>query len=212
MDVSGEVADLMVKEGLQAGETAVKLVASGIKNVAALLLALAQSDRKIIGKTSAKKLTKDPTPAMVLSLRADDLKRFQKLAREYGVLYVIACPQGKEGGTVDVISNERYSAKLNAIYQAMGYPLPERKVQGKEAEAKEDDAKKAVPRAQQGRSSPGRGNGWKAQMRTIEAAVAEKEAPAPEGKPSVRGRLAALQEAAKGMGKAAPVRQKEHIR
>ena len=42
MDVSGEVADLMVKESLQAGETAVKLAASGFKNVAALLIALAQ--------------------------------------------------------------------------------------------------------------------------------------------------------------------------
>lgn len=204
MDVSGEVADLMVKEGLQAGETAVKLAASGIKNVAALLLALSQSDRKIIGKTSAKKLTKDPTPAMVLSLRADDLKRFQKLAREYGVLYVIARPQGKEGGSVDVISNERYSAKLNAIYQAMGYPLPERQVQGKEAEAKEDDAKKAAPRAQQGRPSPGRGNGWKVRTGTDEAV--------PEGKPTVRTRLAALDAAAKDLERAGPVRGKEHIR
>lgn len=204
MDVSGEVADLMVKEGLQAGETAVKLAASGIKNVAALLLALSQSDRKIIGKTSAKKLTKDPTPAMVLSLRTDDLKRFQKLAKEYGVLYIIARPKGKEGGTVDVISNERYSAKLNAIYQAMGYPLPERQVQGKEAKAKEDDAKKAVPRAQQGRSSPGRGNGWKVRTGTDEAV--------PEGKPSVRTRLAALDAAAKDLERAGPVRGKEHIR
>ena len=60
----------MVKESLQAGETAVRLAASGIKNVAALLIALAQSDRQIIGKTSIKKLTKDPSPAMVLPLKA----------------------------------------------------------------------------------------------------------------------------------------------
>ena len=54
MDVSGEVADLMVKESLQAGETAVRLAASGIKNVAALLIALAQSDRQIIGKPASR--------------------------------------------------------------------------------------------------------------------------------------------------------------
>ena len=127
MDVSGEVADLMVKESLQAGETAVKLAASGIKNVAALLIALAQSDRKIIGKTSIKKLTKDPSPAMVLPLKAKDVEQFSKLAKEYGVLYVIARPKGKEGADVDIISNERYSAKLNALFQAMGYPLPEQR-------------------------------------------------------------------------------------
>ncbi len=44
MDVSAEAADLVVKEGLQATETAVKLAGSGIKNVAALLLALSKQD------------------------------------------------------------------------------------------------------------------------------------------------------------------------
>lgn len=151
MDVSGEVADLMVKETLQAGEAAVRLAASGIKNVAALLLALSQSDRKIVGRTSAKKLTRDPTPAVVLSLRTEDVKRFGKLAREYGILYVIAKPHGRDGPTVDVISTERYAAKLNALYQSMGYPLPE-----KEA-GREENAKKAGPRAPQERSSPERG-------------------------------------------------------
>lgn len=204
MDVSGEVADLMVKESLQAGETAVKLAASGIKNVAALLIALAQSDRKIIGKTSIKKLTKDPSPAMVLPLKAKDVEQFSKLAKEYGVLYVIARPKGKEGADVDIISNERYSAKLNALFQAMGYPLPEQQKE-QDKESKEGDAKKAAPRAQQGRSSPERGNGSKAQTRT-------PDAPQPEGKPSVRGRLAALQAASKSMEKSTPVRQKERTR
>ena len=204
MDVSGEVADLMVKESLQAGETAVRLAASGIKNVAALLIALAQSDRQIIGKTSIKKLTKDPSPAMVLPLQAKDVEQFSKLAKEYGVLYVIARPKGKEGADVDIISNERYSAKLNALFQAMGYPLPEQPKE-QDKESKEGDAKKAAPRAQQGRSSPERGNGSKAQTRT-------PDAPQPEGKPSVRGRLAALQAASKSMEKSAPVRQKERTR
>ena len=90
MDVSGEVADLMVKESLQAGETTVKLAASGIKNVAALLIALAQADRQIIGKTSIKKLTKDPSPAMVLPLKAKDVEQFSKLAKEYGVPYLFS--------------------------------------------------------------------------------------------------------------------------
>lgn len=213
MDVSGEVADLMMKEGIEATEKAVKLAASGIKNVAALLAALAQADRQIIGETSIKKLTKDPSPAMVLPLKEKDIEEFSRLAKEYGVAYVIARPKGKEAGAdVDVVSNERYAPQLNALYQAMGYPLPEQQAQDKEDAGKEDAAKKAKPRAPQGRSSPERGNGSKAQTRTIKAAAAEKKAPSPEGKPSVRGRLAALQAAAKDMNKAAPVRQKEHTR
>lgn len=208
MDVSGEVADLMVKESLQAGETAVKLAATGLKNVAALILALSQSDYKIIGKASARKLAKDPAPAVVATLKTEDVGRFQRLAKkEYDILFMIAKPNGKDGPTVDVISNERYAAKINALFQSMGYPIPIKK----EPE-QEEQGKKAKARAQQGRSSPERGNGSKAQTRTPKPATAEKAEPSTAGTPSVRGRLAALQAAAKGMEKAAPVRNKEHTR
>ena len=194
MDVSGEVADLMVKESLQAGETAVRLAASGIKNVAALLIALAQSDRQIIGKTSIKKLTKDPSPAMVLPLKAKDVEQFSKLAKEYGVLYVIARPKGKEGADVDIISNERYSAKLNALFQAMGYPLPEQPKE-QDKESKEGDAKKAAPRARPEHSSPQRGSGSTArQTRSTDTRTTETTE-----KPSVKSRLEALRAASEGM-------------
>ena len=43
MDVSGETADLVVKESIQATESAVKLAGTGLKNVAALLLALSKA-------------------------------------------------------------------------------------------------------------------------------------------------------------------------
>ena len=62
MDVSAEAADLVVKEGLQATETAVKLAGSGIKNVAALLLALSKQDYKVIGQASACLLYTSPSP------------------------------------------------------------------------------------------------------------------------------------------------------
>lgn len=205
MDVSGEVADLMLKESIEATEKTVKLTASGIKNVAALLIALAQADRQIIGKTSVKKLTKDPAPAVVLPLKSGDIDKFSKLAKQYGVTYIIARPKGKEGEDVDIISNEKYAPQLNALYQAMGYPLPEQQTQGKETAAKEDASKKAAPRVPQGKSSPERGSGSKAQTRTPEPAQ-------PEGKPSVRGRLAALQAASKGMEKSVPVKKKERTR
>ena len=65
MDVSAEAADLVVKEGLQATETAVKLAGSGIKNVAALLLALSKQDYKVIGQASAARLL--PFSARVFS-------------------------------------------------------------------------------------------------------------------------------------------------
>ena len=56
MSTSGETADLMVKEGIQITESAVKLAGLGAKNLAALLIALADDNQKLAGKTKLKRL------------------------------------------------------------------------------------------------------------------------------------------------------------
>lgn len=87
MDVSAEAADVVVRESLQATEAAAKLTLEGVKNVAALLLAIAKQDMKVVGQTTAKRLARDPAPAVVIPIKAEDKAKFQKLAKEFGVLY-----------------------------------------------------------------------------------------------------------------------------
>jgi len=152
MDVSAEAADLVVKESIQATESAVKLAGSGLKNVAALLLALAKQDQKVVGQTSAKRLARDPAPAEVIPLKKKDMAQFRKLAREYGILYFFAQKKGNESGFINVVSNQNYAAQLNAVMEALGYPIPEK---AQEAEP----PKKAKARAPQEKSSPERGSG-----------------------------------------------------
>lgn len=154
MDVSAEAADLVVKESLQATESAAKLLGSGIKNVAALLLALARDDYKVVGKTNSKRLARDPAPAEVLRIRKEDIGQFQKLAKEFGVLFFFAQKKGNESGYVNVVSSQNYAPQLNAVMETMGYPIPQ------QAQAKEEEApKKARPRAPQEKSSKERGTG-----------------------------------------------------
>lgn len=185
MEVSGEVADLVVKEGLQATESAVKLAANGMKNVAALLLALARQDYKVVGKTNSKRLARDPAPPSVMPLKAEDMKAFQTLAKQYGVLYFIAKKKGVESETIDVVSTQNYAAKLNAIYQALGYPAPG----GEEKEAKETkedgEPKKVKARAPRENSSKERGSG-------STPSPARTDIEARSQKPSVKKHLAAL--------------------
>lgn len=180
MDVSAEAADLVVKESIQATESAVKLAGAGLKNVAALLLALARQDYKVTGKTNANRLARDTSaPAMVLPLKKEDIVKFQKLAKEYGVLYFLAQKKGNESGYVNIVSNQNYAAQLNAVMEAMNYPIPQK--------AQEEAAPKKVnPRAPQERSSPERGTG-SAPSLTMEAAT--------EQKPSVKKRLEGLRAA-----------------
>ena len=68
MDVSAEAADLVVREGIQATEAAAKLTGSALKNVAALLLALAKQDMKVVGRTTAQRLARDTSAPAVVCL------------------------------------------------------------------------------------------------------------------------------------------------
>ena len=108
MDVSAEAADLVVKESLQATESAAKLLGSGIKNVAALLLAMAKDDYKVVGKTNSKRLARDPSPAEVLRIRKEDMGQFQKFAKEFGILFFFAQKKGNQSGYVNVVSTQNY--------------------------------------------------------------------------------------------------------
>ena len=192
MEVSGEAADVVVRESMAIATEGVKLAGAAVKNVAAFLLALANSHpqeaKAIIGKTTAQELAKDPTPAVVTPLKKEDLQKFQKLAMKNGLPYFIVKPKGKDG-PFDVVSTESHATKLNAIYQALGYPQAERETP--------EPAKKARPRAPQENSSPERGNGSRTQARTPD-------------RPSVRGRLESLKAAQKGQG--GPIKQKELTR
>ncbi len=168
MDVSAEAADVVVRESLQATEAAAKLTLEGMKNVAALLLAIAKQDMKVVGQTTAKRLARDPAPAVVIPIKAEDKAKFQKLAKEFGVLYFFAQKKGNDNGMLNVVSNENYAALLNAIMQQLGYPIPQK-------EQEEDAQKKAKSRAPQKKSSPERGSGLKPSQTT--AAAVEPDSP-----------------------------------
>ena len=168
MDVSAEAADVVVRESIQATEAAAKLTLEGVKNIAALLLAIAKQDMKVVGQTTAKRLARDPAPAVVIPIKAEDKAKFQKLAKEFGVLYFFAQKKGNDNGMLNVVSNENYAALLNAIMQQLGYPIPQK-------EQEEDAQKKAKSRAPQKKSSPERGSGLKPSQTT--AAAVEPDSP-----------------------------------
>ena len=168
MDVSAEAADVVVREGLQAADIAARLAADGMKNLAAFLLALEKQDFKVVGETTAKRLARENAPAVVLEIKPDEIDRFKKLAKDYGVLYFMVREKNSHSGMVNVVSNQNYAAQLNTIMEQMGYPIPRK--------AKEEEApKKAKSRAPQEKSSPERGNGLNPSPTMPEAT--ERESP-----------------------------------
>ena len=194
MEVSGEVADLLVKEGLEAARIATELSAKGLVHAAALLAAMVKQNYKVVGKVGIEKLMKETNAeSVIIPIKATDYEKYQKIAKQFGVLYAAVKHESKETGVMHIVSNMNYSAQLNAVMEAMDYAVPEA---GKE----EKSAKKAKPRAPQEKSSEERGNGL------------SKATDTTHEKPSVRQRLAALDAMAKEMSRNAPVKQNEKTR
>lgn len=192
MEVSGEVADLMVKEGLEAAKIAAELSGKGLVNVAALLAALVKQHYKVVGKVGIERLMKDSNAeSVIIPIKAEDYARFEKIAKQFGVLYAAAKHENKETGVLHIISNVNYSAQLDAVMEAMGYPVLK-------ARKDETASKKAKSRAPQERSSEERGTGLNQPQR--------------DEKPSTRQKLAELDIVAKQKKQKAPVRQNDRIR
>jgi len=191
MEVSGEVADLMVKEGLEAAKIATELSAKGLVNVAALLAAMVKQNYKVVGKVGIERLMKDNAESVIIPIKAADYEKFQKIAKQFGVLYATAKHENKETGVFHIISNVNYSAQLNAVMEAMGYPVLE-------ARKEETASKKAKCRAPQERSFEERGTGLNQPQR--------------DEKPSTRQKLAELDIVAKQKKQKAPVRQSDRVR
>ena len=96
MNTSGEVADLMVKEGIQITEATVKMAAVGAKELTALLLALLKDTKKLQGKTNLTNLLKSEKPLCILQIKEKDLAKFTAEAKKYGVLFTAVTDKSKK--------------------------------------------------------------------------------------------------------------------
>ena len=199
MDVSGDVADLMVKESIQLTEASIKLLAAGGTSLAALLWALAKEDKKLVGKAGMGRLLRENKELKVFQIKESDLAEFRAYAKK-NVLYSVVKDKRRTDGVVDLVTNVDFVSQVNLFMERRGYGAP----------AREDAAqKKDAPRARPGSFSPQRGSGStpsQSERRTTRTT----DTPAKVGDiPTVKGRLAALRAASEGMkepGKA-PQRQ-----
>ncbi len=119
MSTSGETADLMVREGIQITESALKLAGLGAKNLAALLIALANDNQKLAGKTNLKRLIHDGEELTIFSVKKEDLAGFHGEAKRYGVLYCVLRDKNTKGDNVpiDIIARAEDASKIQRIVE-----------------------------------------------------------------------------------------------
>lgn len=126
MNVGGDAADQMVREGIQMTESAVKLAGLGAKNLAALLLALLREHQKVKGKTSIDRLLHDEKPLSIFHLKRKDIGEFTRLSREYGVLFHPIFNKHSPNSLCDIMVKSEDASKVNRILEQMQYPVPGR--------------------------------------------------------------------------------------
>ena len=162
MSQGSEAAEQMTREAVKLSEEAVKLSALGAKNLAALCLAMAKDNRKLKGKTKLKRLLTEGKELRVFDLKEEDVSAFAKEAKIYGILFSVIKNKNSERSSVDVIVKAEDAARINRIFENMGYAVPER-------------SKKEMSRTLQENRSDGLGTGLtKVDMRNERKSVVGK--------------------------------------
>ena len=217
MNTSGEVADLMVKEGLMITEEVVKLTGLGAKNLAAIVIALLKEDNKLQGKTNLKKLLKSDKPLCIMQIKESDIGKFNSEAKKYGVLFTAVNDKSNDSGLCDIIAKQDDVTKLNYIMEKLGYsavepeiepePEPEKKEPENEPDKdapdkqKDEHSKNPFPRAKENQresESTKHGDTDKTENRT-------------NGKPSVKQKVEDIKaEQNKQKAEKAPEKQKSN--
>lgn len=210
MNTSGEVADLMAKEAIQMTESAVKLTALGVKNLAAIVMALANDDGKTEGIAKLKQMLKTGKQLCIMQIKETDLKKFNAEAKNYGIMYRPVADKTNDNGLCDVIAFQDDIPRLNYIMEKLGYSATEHEIEPEapeQAEAppdkgKDENSKNRPSRAERTNENP-HGNksisfedtaktdsGIKPSVRKkiedIKADLEEKKKPAPEKEKAIQ--------------------------
>ena len=210
MNTSGEVADLMAKEAIQMTESAVKLTALGVKNLAAIVMALANDDGKTEGVAKLKQMLKTGKQLCIMQIKEADLKKFNAEAKNYGIMYRPVADKTNDNGLCDVIAFQDDIPRLNYIMEKLGYSATEHEIEPEAPEqtevtsdnTKDENSKNRPSRAEKTNENPHgnksisfedtakTGNGTKPSVRKkiedIKADLEEKKKPAPEKEKAIQ--------------------------
>lgn len=122
MEAGGQAAEQIAHTGMQLTEEAIKLLASGSKNLAAFLLALAKDNKKVMGKTNMKRLLHDGREMKIFHIKSEDFQAFSKLAKKYGILYSGVKSTRADSGLIDIVTNIEYLPQVNHVLEVMAIP------------------------------------------------------------------------------------------
>mgnify|MGYP004663162353 CR=1 FL=1 len=84
---SSEAAEQMVKFSIEGIEMLLRVSGTGAERIAVMLYTMSKDKQMTKGKTSLNKMLKSGSPLQIFSVKASELKKFEKEAKKYGILY-----------------------------------------------------------------------------------------------------------------------------
>lgn len=212
MNTSAEVADLMVKEGIQITESAAKLAGLGAKNLAAIIIALVNDDNKMQGLTNLKQLLKSGKPLCIMQIKEADIKKFSKEAKNYGVLCTAVKDKTKQTEYCDIIAKQDDIPQLNHILEKMNYPAPAPEIEPeKEADNEQSTGKDGISKEQSEKNSQSRARENQSENNSKQHGNIGDTVNHTNGKPSVKQKVEDIKaERAKTKDNKEPVKAPQH--
>ena len=106
-------------DGLRFGMDVTGGTVKQAKNLAVFIYALLTRE-KIQRKTSLKKMLSKDGSLQVLKIREEDMKKFKKLAKKYGILYSKLPDINKSDGMTEVLFHTEATPRINTLIEKLG--------------------------------------------------------------------------------------------
>ena len=119
MSTQAEAADQVVKIMLDSGEHAIRIAGAGAKQVAILLYAILKDQKRTKGKVRLNNMLRGGRELRIFPIKAEDLKKFCKEAKKYGVLYCALRQKKNKDGIIDVMARAEDAGKINRIFERL---------------------------------------------------------------------------------------------
>lgn len=140
---ASDSAEEVVKLTLEGTEVAFRLAGEGAKNIIVMIHAIMQDNKQTKSKMNLTNILKANKPLNIFPIRAEDLAKFSKEAKKYGVRYCALTNKkdSKIDGIVDVMVFEEDAPKINRIVERFNF----RSVEDIKEEMKKDKEIKMIP-------------------------------------------------------------------
>lgn len=117
---SGEAAEQVVRMTLNGAEVAAKITGKAAERLAVLLYAVLKDQKKTRGKTRLTSMLRSGKELKVFSVSDNELEKFCREAKKYGVLYCVLKDKTDTDGHTDVFVRAEDASKINRIFERFG--------------------------------------------------------------------------------------------